>query len=334
MHLPKEKLIAGFKSTHGGVYMSMTLNQARFTIDSAAVASRLQDFITASFKRLYRSGIVVPISGGLDSSVVATLCVNAIGKDSVTGLLLPERQGNPEADSYARLLARHLDIQTRRVDISPILRALGAYRYPLSLIPGYRLKKAVVRKFMKKAEENPFLTSLRGGGDPLHRKGTASFYAKQRARLIAVYYFAEVRNLLVAGSAHLTEDMVGLYVKFGVDDVADLMPLKHLYRSHIVQLAGYLKVPEEIRGRSPNPDLIPGVTDKYRDMLGIESERVDLILLGIHEKMNDSEIASQVDVPEDKVALIRELFRLSEHMRQPSLAPAQEELLATSTQKQ
>jgi NAD+ synthase len=125
-------------------------------------------------------------------------------------------------------------------------------------------------------------------------------------------------NFLVAGCAHKSEDMVGLFVKFGVDDIADIMPLKTLYRSHILQLAEFLGVPVEILNRTPNPDIIPGVSDKYMDILGLPCDMLDLILYGIEHGMNDEIIAAQLNLPEGRVVDIRNLIHQTEHMRSPS----------------
>jgi NAD+ synthase len=296
----------------------MALNESAFAIDAEQYASVIADFIAAAMSDLFRKGVVVPISGGLDSSVVASLAVRAVGKEAVTGLLLPEKQGNPEAELYASRIADSLGIETRTIDISKALKGLGAYGYALSHIPGRRLKGELVRLFNR---GNQILELNRGTAGTLTRKGAASFFIKQRVRLVATYKYAEERNLLVCGSAHKSEDLVGLYVKFGVDDDADVMPLKHLYRTQILQLGEHLGLPAEILSRSPNPDVIPGVTDKYRDMLGLESAKVDLILLGIERGMKSGEIATQTGVPERDVATIEELVRVTAHMRSPSLAP-------------
>jgi len=295
-----------------------TLDETAFAIDAKKHASTIEGFIADAVAKLSREGVLVPISGGLDSSVVASLSVRAVGKEAVTGILLPEKQGNPEAERFAALIASSLGIETRTVDISKALAALGAYDFALSRVPGRRLKARLVRSFNR---GNQILELNRGTAGNLTRRGAASFFIKQRVRLVATYKYAEERNLLVCGSAHKSEDMVGLYVKFGVDDAADVMPLKNLYRAQILQLGEYLGLPAEILERSPNPDVIPGVTDKYRGILGIESARVDLILLGIERGMKGGEIAKKTGVPEKDVATIEELVRVTAHMRNPSMAP-------------
>lgn len=291
-------------------------------IDAASLAGRIEAFIADSFAGMNRSGIVVPMSGGLDSSVVASLCVNAAGKDHVTGLMLPEKQGNPDADRYARLMAEKLGIATEKIDISQILKALGTYAYALSYVPTRPLKETMVKKFViSSSGENNYVKAMKGNGDRLIRRGLASFFAKQRIRLAVTYKYAEENNLLVVGSAHKSEDLTGLFVKFGVDDVADLMPLKYLYRTHILQLAETLDIPSVIIGRTPNPDLIPGISDKYRDVLDLSAEEVDLVLFGIERGASSRAISEQTGIDDAHVSLIRELYVATDHMRHPSMAP-------------
>jgi NAD+ synthase len=115
--------------------------------------------------------------------------------------------------------------------------------------------------------------------------------------------------------------MVGLFVKFGVDDAADVMPLKHLFRTHILQLAEHLAVPSVITARTPSPDLVPGVNDKYMDVLGIPSDSLDLILYGLEGGVSESEISKQTGIELRLVELAAELKELTHHMRNPSLAP-------------
>lgn len=298
----------------------MKLTKKVFKINPEKVSMKIERFIKDKVKELRKEGIVVPISGGLDSSVVAALCVRAAGKDKVIGLILPEKQGNLEAEKYAEEIANFLGIKTEKFDISKTLKSLGTYNFALSYIPSYKLKEKVVKKFLASKKENSFIQGLKGTKSGFIRKGLASFYSKQRIRLVFTYKFAEENNLLVVGSAHKSEDLVGLFVKFGVDDAADIMPLKNLFRSHTLQLAKFLRLPEKIISRTPNPDVIPGVKDKYKDFLGIESEKVDLILYGIEKKMPSKIIAKQLKLKEEQITEIKNLINLSYHMRNPSLA--------------
>lgn len=302
-------------------YNIMRLTEEVFKIDAKKVSERIEKFIREKMRELNKEGIVVPISGGLDSSVVASLCVKAVGKDKVKGLILPEREGNPEAEKYAMMIAEFLKIKTKKIDISDTLKALGTYNFILSYVPYYKLKKSLVKSFFKISSKNPFEEGIKGTKDRLIKKGLASFYSKQRIRLVYVYKFAEENNLLAAGSAHKSEDLLGLFVKFGVDDNADIMPIKNLFRAQIIQIGEFFKLPEEIQDRTPNPDIIPGIEDKYFDILGIKSETMDLILYGLENNMPDKKIARQLGLEEKKIKEIRNIVKFTAHMRNPSLAP-------------
>jgi NAD+ synthase len=299
----------------------MKLSGKVFQIDSRRVSGIIEDFIRKELEAMNRGGIVVPISGGLDSSVVAALCAHAVGKDRVVGLMLPEKEGNPEAKLFSEILIEYLDIERKEIDISRELEIFGTYEFALSRIPTRFLKKYAVKGVLNFSKTNPFWRGMRGEGGEFVRKGIAHFYIKNRVRFVVACKFAEENGLMLVGSAHKSEDMVGLFVKYGVDDLADVMPLKNLYRSHILQLAEYLGIPREIIERPPNPDIIPGVEDKYKDMLGLESETLDLILYGFENNMSCSEIAMELNLKEKKVEEIKKLIEATRHMRHHSRGP-------------
>jgi len=202
-------------------------------------------------------------------------------------------------------------------------RAAGVYRFI-----GYRLPRKLVERIarskLSRSEENAFVVGLSGGGDRLTRQAMAMMYARQRLRMVVTYRYADLRNLLVVGSAHKSEDCLGLFVKFGVDDVADVMPLKGLYRSHVVKIAKAVGVPGEVIARTPNPEMLPGIHDKYLDVLGVSAGTADLILWGIEHGLDDQPIAAAAHASVGKVAELRRVVALSEHMRTPSMYPALE----------
>ena len=133
---------------------NVVLNKEIFKINPKEVCDEIESFIREYFKQSNKRGIVVPISGGLDSSVVIALCVRAIGKEKVIGLFLPEFLGNPEANTYGELIAKHLDVQTKRINISPILRILGSFNPIISLIAGREFFKAFVSQYLSKKNQD------------------------------------------------------------------------------------------------------------------------------------------------------------------------------------
>ena len=267
---------------------------------------------------MHRDGILVPLSGGLDSSTVLLLCARAVGKERVRALLIPEKQGNPDAVRFARLVTDRFGIETITRDITPVLNRLGIYDWIQARIPLRPVREMVAKAYLRMVRGNPFLEIVHGAADPMKRRGFARINAKHRIRAAVTYLVAEEMNFLVAGSAHKTEGMLGLFVKFGVDDCADIMPLKNLYRSQILQLAAHLGVPDEILRRPPNPDIIPGVSDKYMDLLGLHSNILDLLLYGIERGMKDRDIALRLHLPQKKIREIRLLVVKTRHMRHPS----------------
>jgi len=295
-----------------------------FKIDARHWCRQIEAFILERYSGSRRAGIVVPISGGLDSSVVAALCTRAIGADKVIGLMLPERMGNPETDRYGLLIAKHLGIKTMKINISPILRGLGTSNPFLSAISGRERWKGAVAGFLRMRDQTVkslYMDALEGKSDASSRKWIAAVSAKQRARLLAAYKVAEERNMLLAGSSHRTEQLTGLFVKYGIDDGADIMPLKNIYRSQILQLAEYIEIPPEILLRPPNPDILPGITDKYMGYFGIDYLNIDLILLGLQKELSADDIALQLGLDIQIVRQVLEMVKLSQNSRSHALAP-------------
>jgi NAD+ synthase len=298
----------------------MNLSPDVFKIDCSVVVQRIEAFIQNAMLSMHRTGIVVPLSGGLDSSTVAGLCARAVGKENVTGLMLTDIKGSPHALRFGRLVVKELGIRGHAINTTAILGAAGAYRFIANLVPSRRLLSTIVKRTLAGSGRNLFLEGIKGSNDPFMRRAFASFYARQRARFVVTCRYADLHRLMVAGSAHKSEDLLGLFVKFGIDDSADIMPLKHLYRSHILQIARYIDVPNAVIERSPNPEVLPGVEDKYFDVLRVSSEQVDLVLFGLEHGMSDEEIIEQSGVSGAKTAEIREMVQMSSHMRSPSMS--------------
>jgi NAD+ synthase len=298
----------------------LILNSDVFTIDSKTETEKIEAFIRAKMLELHRDGVLVAISGGLDSSVVVGLCVRAVGKEKVTGLNLPEKNGNPDALKFSKMMAVSLDLKTNTIDISKILAALGTYDFVADRIGPRALVNKFIKAFPPETIKALFMDGIKGTQSSLIRQGIASTYSKHRIRLVVTYKYAEENNLLVVGCAHKSEDLLGLFSKFGVDDNADVMPIKHLYRSQILQVARYIGVPQAIISRTPNPDMFPGIEDKYFDVLGIPSDTTDLVLYGLDHSMAVEEIAVQLHLDPAKVREIDELVGLSDHMRHHSMS--------------
>ncbi len=224
----------------------------------------IEDFIKRTIERYSYKGAVVGISGGIDSAVVAKLCVNAIGKERVFGLLLPERDSAKETLKDSYLVCESLGINYKMVDISPIIGKLGAYslKPPARLIPR-KIKEAYVKdKWNDLKSEDTFIEDLLNTGNKEFLEGLAFYRSKHRIRMCKLYLEAEKIGFAVVGTTNKSEMKTGFYVKWG-DDSSDIEPIMHLYKTEVVEMAKKLGLPERIINKSPSPDLIPGITDEF-----------------------------------------------------------------------
>jgi len=218
---------------------------------------------------LKRRGIVIGISGGIDSSVTAALAVRALGKERVFGLEMPELHSAKETVELSSTVINHLGIKSLRIDISPILQTLGAYQNydnaVRSVIPeygeGWKSKMVISSLFDSKGFSHSSIVAQAPDGSifkerlPLkpYLEIVAATNFKQRTRKMLEYYHADTLNFAVAGTPNRLEYDQGFFVKLG-DGAADIKPIAHLYKSQVYQLAEYLGIPEEIRKRLPTTD--------------------------------------------------------------------------------
>jgi NAD+ synthase len=198
---------------------------------------------------------------------------------------------------------------------------------PLRLLGVRSLKAAIVqhqhRLQAEELGEMPFRAGLLGTRDlgdkkPLINAGNAYTRVKHRMRMLTLYYYADLENLLVLGTTNKSETMVGFVVKWG-DNVADVEPLLPLYKTQVRQLARYLGVTERILDKAPSPDLIPGIVDGLA--LGMDYETLDKILLGLDRGWTGEAIVDAMRVTAEQVEHVREMQRRSTHLRTLPLSP-------------
>jgi len=300
--------------------MELTVEQLQ--IDPEAVSQKLEGFIQANLGDFHREGVIIGLSGGLDSSVVLALSVAALGPDKVMGLIMPERDSRRQSERDARFLAEGLGIRVEKVELTPILEEMGIYRHiPRRFFASKKIAapavKAAYKLYTALTGERPLLSGLEGTSSGLIRRANAYYRMKHRLRMVVLYSYAEHENLLVVGTANKTEFLTGFFVKYG-DSAADIMPLQSLYKTQVKQLAKFLKIPEKLINKAPSPDLIPGITDEFA--LGITYEKLDLILLGLEHNVETKEI-TKIGIKPKTIEYVKELIRRSEHMRGSPLAP-------------
>ncbi|MEO0093475.1 MAG: NAD(+) synthase [candidate division WOR-3 bacterium] len=295
-----------------------------FKDDLSKTVEDLKRFIKTEVERQNKDGVVIGISGGIDSAVCAYLAVNALGKNQVLGLILSERDTNPQSLEDALLVCQALAIDYKKIDMTKVLTKIGIYRLVSALggLVPYRIKANYARKRLQKLQEltggNAYQQNLLGFKQPELRKATAYYRTKNRLRLLYLYYYAELKNLLVVGTTNRTEYLIGFFVKYG-DGAADIMPLLNLYKTQVWELAKFLSVPKRIIEKVPSPDLIPGLNDE--EIIGLNYLELDLILLGYDSGQSSEAINKSTGVPIEKVEYVLKLIRNSESFRQHNLHP-------------
>jgi len=251
-------------------------------IDLSETLTRIKLFIEEYTNNAGVDGIVLGLSGGIDSSVVAALCSLSIGGNRVLGLLLPERETyDPKDIDDAKFVAEKFGIQTQVCDITPTLKSFYA------TIPVFDSKEKIC-------------------------KGNI----KARARMTYLYYYANKLNRIVCGSSDKSETMMGYFTKWG-DAAADIAPIMDLYKTQVRKLAIHLGFPDKLANKPATPALWPGQLAETE--LGVKYEILDLILCGLERFMAVEEIAQQLNVNLTLVKKIRSKWLSAEHKRRTPL---------------
>jgi len=292
-------------------------------IDPKAVEASLKGFVRDSMEKLEREGIILGLSGGIDSVLTTCLCSMAVGKEKVLALIMPEKDSEARHIRDALQFAEKINVETRLIDITPYLKKFGSYKLsPLSKVPfPKKVKGALTRMslkyYEKKTGETFFSASISGFKNKFLgaylRKGNAYCRIKHRVRMVLLYHYAELENRLVVGAANKTEYMTGFFVKHGCDDSADIMPLLKLYKTQVRELARFIDIPVEILNKPPSPDMMAGITDEQS--IGVPYETLDLILLALEKGWDTRDIADVLEIEEKKVNYVKGLTLKSEHMR-------------------
>jgi NAD+ synthase len=259
------------------------MEQPRISIpklDFEKTVAKITNFIREIVEDANVEGVVVGLSGGVDSSVVATLCVRSLGKAKVLGILLPT-DFTPQQDvEDAFELSKWLGIRTELIDIHPIAKG-----------------------FSQTLQCDP--------ADPEQRMPVANILP--RIRMTIFYYYANLHRYLVVGTGDRSEDLIGYFTKYG-DGGVDFLPISHLYKTQVRALAQYLGVPRKIALKPSSPQLYPG--HKATDEIPVNYERLDLILVGLYDqKLSPDEVCNRTGIPIDIIHEVQRRFNESKHKR-------------------
>ncbi len=260
----------------------MILSQEALKIDSPLTKTRLKRFVKDYVQKTKAKGIVVAVSGGIDSSTAAALSALAIGGQKVLALSMPEKETCNSLDvKHSEILAEKFHFSLETIDITNILNAY------YKSIPAF--------------EPNDLVS-----------KGNI----KARVRSTCVYYYANHQNRIVVGPSDKSETMLGYFTKWG-DVAADISPLMDLYKTQVRQLAAHMGVPTEIAEKPSSPQLWRGQLAETE--LGMKYETLDLILLGLENFTTPEEIAEQLHLTLKQVETVKARWLSSEHKRRAPL---------------
>jgi NAD+ synthase len=312
-------------------------------IDAAKACRKIEEMIKSSvYDYFNRKGIVVGLSGGLDSAVSASLSVRALGADKVFGLLLPEEDSNPVSREYGAKQAEKLGIEYKEVNITPYLKAFGVYEkrneVVRKLFPGipepFKFRLVLPQNLLDEDRINAYSIEVLLEDGTVKKKRLplkdylelmAANDIKQRTRMIQLYYEAERRHYIVCGTTNLSETIQGFFVKFG-DGGVDIEPIANLYKKQVYELGRHLGVIEEILNRDPSPDTYSYVVSDEDFYFCMPYDMLDYILYGVENDVPKEAVAAELGLTVEQIDRAwRDIVRKREatrHLRE--LPPATE----------
>jgi NAD+ synthase len=296
---------------------SVPLDASVLKIDGDAVVENICRRIREILSRdLSRRGLVVAMSGGIDSSVCATLAVKAVGRDRVFGLMLPERDSSGFSTRRGRLLAEHLQIPYEVHDISPTLEAIGCYRWRDEAIrkvfpdygDGWKNKIVITGGLEGQINHFQLVVETPAGEIKKERLGLKEYLQivaatnfKQRIRKTLEYFHADRLNYAVVGTPNRLEYDQGFFVKNG-DGSADLKPIAHLYKSQVYALARHMQLPEEICNAVPTTDTYSLAQGQDEFYFALPYQQMDLALWALNNGRSAVELAAALNITETQAA--------------------------------
>ena len=273
--------------------------------DLETTVNSVTDFIKNEvFEKFQKSGAVLGLSGGIDSAVTCGLCVKSLNPEKILGLIMPERESDPQSQETAENVGKEFNIETKVVDITNILESFGVYEKKENIVkekfPDFDSEckyRVVVPPKLESSVGIPYLEILDGKGITHQTKISSSEFLnltaatsiKHRVRMALLYYHAEKDHLVVAGTTNKSEYMQGYFVKYG-DGGSDIEPLVNLYKSQIYQLGKFLNVPNEVMTKDASPDVWSYTTNDEEFFYSVPYKIVDLILYGRENNLSINEI--------------------------------------------
>jgi len=292
------------------VLMETKMNEL-LSIDFDAEIQRTSEGIRSALReQLNRRGLVIAISGGIDSSVCAALATRAVGNKKVFGILMPETDSSSSSLERGTLLAEHLGIEYVVQNIGETLESIGCYRERdaaiKSVFPDYTSgwKNKIVITGGLEGAINHFNLVVQDPAGEIHEKSlplreyltiVAATNYKQRIRKTIEYFQADRLNYAVIGTPNRLEYDQGFFVKNG-DGSADLKPIAHLYKSQVYGLARHMELPDLVCSAVPTTDTYSLQQGQDEFYFALPYEQMDIAVLFLNEGRSEADLAKALNI--------------------------------------
>ena len=247
------------------------------SIDLPRTSELIQKFIQVRVSEAGANGVVIGLSGGIDSAVTVTLAKRALGSKKVLPVFLQNKNSKTSDISDIEHLCKILKIKLTKYDIQPVINA-----------------------FSVSIGEDEIASQLEW------------MNLKPRLLQATLYFEANKRNLIVCGAGNKSELMIGYFTKYG-DGGVDILPIGDVYKTHVFELAKFLELPESFINKLPSAGLTEGQTDE--EEIGMPYRILDSILSGLETFQTDEHIANRLKVPISEIKKVRSMIYKSEHKR-------------------
>jgi len=269
-------------------------------------------------KHVRKRGLVVALSGGVDSSVSVALAVRAVGAKKVFGLLLPERDSSAESTTLALKLVDQLGIAYEEFDIAPTLEAIGCYTQRdaaiIKCFPGYGRdwKCKITISGGLSGRYNHFNLVVQSPDGQITNKRlelnaylqiVAATNFKQRIRKTLEYYHADRLNYAVVGTPNRLEYDQGFFVKNG-DGSADVKPIAHLYKTQVYDLARHFDLPDEIVSAQPTTDTYSMVQTQDEFYFALPYHKMDIALWAYNHNVSVEELGEYLEITPEQASFV------------------------------
>jgi NAD+ synthase len=292
--------------------MAAQLGPQVLALDEAAEVERIGRWMVEVVAGQRKRGVIIAISGGVDSGVCAALAARAFGPKKVYGLLLPEQDSSSSSEDRGRQVAEHLGLPFESEDITPALKGLGCYEQRDEAIravfpeygEGWRCKIAIASgvpggiNFFNLIVQSPS-GEQQQARLPLKQylQIVAATNHKQRVRKSIEYYHADRLNYAVIGTPNRLEYDQGFFVKNG-DGSADLKPIAHLYKTQVYALARHLGLPAEVCNAQPTTDTYSLAQGQDEFYFSLPYAQMDIALWAFNHQRPAAELAEALNLTE------------------------------------